>query len=256
MKTLFRFAILLLIAGTIQAQKHASNHLKGQKVLVFSKTKGYRHGSIPAGIVAIKLLGKRYGFQVDTTENADRFTEENLKNYRTIIFLSTTGDVLNDNQQLAFEHYIQAGGSYAGIHAATDTEYNWPWYGKMVGGYFASHPGKPNVQIGKMTVTAGNHPAIDSIPQTFDKKDEFYDFKQFNPNVKVLITVDESTYTDGKMGSYHPMAWYQKYDGGRIFYTNFGHTDETFMEPIFLQHFWGGLRWAASGKMKKRKNRK
>lgn len=243
------YAVLvgLLSLAHLSMGQTPSNPLKGQRVLVFSKTKGYRHGSIPQGIAAIKLMGRKYGFDVDTTENAERFNEDNLKRYRVVVFLSTTGDVLDDRQQIAFERFIQAGGGYAGVHAATDTEYDWPWYGKFVGGYFASHPGNPNVQMGTMNVTNPNHPATDSLPATFQRKDEFYDFKQFNKDVNVLITVDEKSYKDGKMGDYHPMAWYQEYDGGRMFYTNFGHTDETFMEPLFLQHFWGGLRWAASG---------
>ncbi|MFN8353375.1 MAG: ThuA domain-containing protein [Spirosomataceae bacterium] len=253
MKTqLFRYLYLLVLGlwamGSHSLAQTAENPLKGQRILVFSKTRGYRHSSIPFGIAAIKLMGRKYGFEVDTTENAERFTEANLKKYKVVVFLSTTGDVLNDRQQADFERYIQAGGGYVGVHAATDTEYNWPWYGKMVGGYFASHPGNPNVQTGTMTVTNKNFPATDSLPNTFQKKDEFYDFKEFNPDVKVLITVDEKSYKDGKMGDYHPMAWYHEYDGGRVFYTNFGHTDETFMEPLFLQHFWGGLRWSASGK--------
>ncbi len=249
MKHLFRFLTLCSILWPSFGQAQGvANPLKGQKILVFSKTKGFRHSSIPSGIAAIKLLGKKYEFAVDTTENADNFTEANLKKYKTIVFLSTTGDVLDNRQQIAFERYIQAGGSFVGVHAASDTEYDWPWYGKMVGGYFASHPGNPNVQKGTMTVTDRSMAATDSLPTTFERTDEFYDFKEFNKDVKVLITVDEKSYKDGKMGDYHPMAWYHNYDGGRVFYTNFGHTDQTFMEPLFLQHFWGGLQWAAAGK--------
>jgi cytochrome c len=246
---------LLVTAGCAYSQVPApsANPLKGQKVLVFSKTRGFRHASIPAGINAIRLLGRKYEFTVDTTENAARFTEDNLKQYRTVIFLSTTGDVLNDRQQADFERYMQAGGSYVGIHAATDTEYDWPWYNKLAGGQFLSHPGNPNVRKGQVTVRDKNHPATEGLPDTFEKTDEFYDFKNFNEDVKVLMTIDEASYGDAKMnrGANHPMVWYHEYDGGRVFYTAFGHTDETFMEPLFLQHFWGGLRWAADGSKKK-----
>lgn len=248
LRTVRLTVLSILTVWGISVAQTPENPLKGQRVLVFSKTRGYRHSSIPQGIAAVKLMGRKYGFEVDTTENAERFNEANLKRYKVVVFMSTTGDVLNDRQQADFERYIQAGGAYAGLHAAADTEYDWPWYGKLVGGYFASHPGNPNVQNGTMTVVNKNFPATDSLPNTFVKKDEFYDFKQFNPDVKVLVTVDEKTYKDGKMGDYHPMSWYHEYDGGRVFYTNFGHTEETFMEPIFLQHFWGGLRWAAGGK--------
>lgn len=109
--------------------------------LVFSKTAAFRHGSIPAGIAAIQELGEENGFEVTATEDAGAFTAENLAQYDVVIWLSTTGDVLNDQQQAAFEDYIQNGGGYAGIHAASDTEYQWPWYGELVGAYFASHPG-------------------------------------------------------------------------------------------------------------------
>lgn len=248
-------SVLGVRAQTTPAQTATSvadNPLKGQKVLVFSKTRGFRHASIPDGIRAIQLLGRKHEFTVDTTENAARFTEENLKQYRTVIFLSTTGDVLNDRQQADFERYIQAGGSYVGVHAATDTEYDWPWYNKLAGGQFLSHPGNPNVRKGQVTVRDKNHPATEGLPDTFEKTDEFYDFKNFNSDVKVLMTIDEASYGDAKMnaGANHPMVWYHEYDGGRVFYTAFGHTSESFLEPIFLQHFWGGLRWAAGSKKK------
>jgi cytochrome c len=218
------------------------------KVLVFSKTTGYRHASIPQGIAAIKKLGKLHNFIVDTTENAANFTEDNLKQYKAVIFLSTTGNVLNVAQQADFERYIQAGGGYVGIHAATDTEYGWPWYNKLVGAYFKSHPGNPNVQKGVLQVVDKNHPATDSFPNPYSHTDEFYDFKSMNPDIKVLVKVDESSYKDGKMGDNHPMAWYHEYDGGRAFYTNFGHTDAAFSDPVIVRHLWGGIKYAINGK--------
>ncbi|OZI05951.1 HHIP-like protein 1 [Siphonobacter sp. BAB-5385] len=239
----------LLWLPTLVWAQNLDNPLKGQRVLVFSKTVKFRHSSIPQGIRCVEALGRKHGFTVDATENSTAFTEDNLKKYKVVVFLSTTGDVLNDSQQAAFERYIQAGGGYVGIHAAADTEYDWPWYGKMVGGWFLSHPGNPNVRTGDMTVRDKNHPATAELPTTFKRTDEFYDYKNVNPDIKVLITVDEKSYGDAKMnaGENHPMAWYHEYDGGRIFYTAYGHTDETFMEPLFLQHLWGGLRWAGAG---------
>ena len=181
LRTVRLTVLSILTVWGISVAQTPENPLKGQRVLIFSKTRGYRHSSIPQGIAAVKLMGRKYGFEVDTTENAERFNEANLKRYKVVVFMSTTGDVLNDRQQADFERYIQAGGAYAGLHAAADTEYDWPWYGKLVGGYFASHPGNPNVQNGTMTVVNKNFPATDSLPNTFVKKDEFYDFKQFNP---------------------------------------------------------------------------
>lgn len=123
-----RISMLLafVFALRMPAEAQDKNPLKGRKILVFSSTKGFRHGSIGAGKKALMKMGTEKGFQVDTTENAAVFTEPNLKKYRAIVFLNTTGNVLNDAQQNAFERYIQAGGGYVGIHAATDTEYDWP----------------------------------------------------------------------------------------------------------------------------------
>jgi cytochrome c len=220
---------------------------KEKRVLIFTKTKVFRHESIPKGIEAIKKLGAKYHFAVDTTENAAAFAEENLKKYTAVIFLSTTGDVLNAEQQNDFERYIQAGGGFVGIHAATDTEYDWPWYGKLVGAYFNGHPGNPNVQRGMFYVVDKKNMATDSLPDRWERDDEFYNFKNVSPDLHILIKIDEKTYHEGKMGDDHPMAWYHDFDGGRSFYTNMGHTNETFSDPLFLKHLWGGLLYAMGG---------
>ncbi|PYF96281.1 PKD domain-containing protein, partial [Georgenia satyanarayanai] len=214
--------------------------------LVFSKTAGFRHGSIPAGIAAIEELGEENNFAVDTTENAEDFTEENLANYDVVVWLSTTGDVLNDEQQAAFEAYIQGGGGYAGIHAASDTEYEWPWYGELVGAYFASHPpGTPNADV---TVVDQVHPSTDHLPTTWNRTDEWYNYRD-NPrgDVHVLATLDETTYdpANNAMGHDHPIAWCHDYDGGRSWYTGGGHTNESFSEPAFVEHILGGIQTAA-----------
>lgn len=214
------------------------------RVLVFSKTAGFRHESIPAGIEAIKKIGLKEGFIVDTTENASTFYEENLSRYKAVIFLSTTGDVLNQEQQNDFERFIQAGGGYVGIHAATDTEYDWPWYGKLAGAYFESHPNNPNVRKAEFYVVDKNHPASDSLPERFTREDEFYNFKQIKPEIHVLVKIDEKTYEGGTNKGDHPMAWYHEYDGGRAFYTAMGHTNESYSEPLFLKHLTGGIRYA------------
>jgi cytochrome c len=231
-----------------QTKPKAAAATKPMKLLVFSKTKGFRHASIPAGKRAILKLGQEKGFAVDTTEDAGKINEQNLKQYRAVIFLSTTGDILDNAQQADFERYIQSGGGFVGIHSATDTEYDWPWYNKLVGAYFASHPGNPNVQKGSMRVLDKNHPSTKDLPEQFDRTDEFYDFKSYQKDlVKPLITVDEKTYKDGKMGDFHPMSWYHEFDGGKVFYTNFGHTDETFTEDLFLKHLWGGIQYVTQG---------
>ena len=134
-----------------------------------------------------------------------------------------------------------------GIHAATDTEYDWPWYGKLVGAYFESHPSNPNVKKGEYFVVDKNHLASDCLPDRFERTDEFYSFKNINNDIKVLVKIDEKTYTGGTNGDNHPMAWYHEYDGGRAFYTAMGHTDESYAEPLFLTHLAGGIKYVLGG---------
>jgi cytochrome c len=217
------------------------------RILVFSKTAAFRHASIGAGQKALFQLGKEKGFAVDTTENGSRFNEENLKRYRAVVFLSTTGDVLNTQQQNAFERYIQAGGGYLGIHAATDTEYDWPWYNQLAGAWFANHPMPDNVQKGTFVVADKTNPATSFLPERWEREDEFYSFKNISPALHVLLTIDEKTYKGGTNGDNHPMAWYQEFEGGRSFYTAGGHTDATFSEPLFLRHLGAGLRYVMGG---------
>ena len=243
MKKVILFFALLISAFGLQAQK---------RVLVFSLTRGFHHNSIKEGNQFFLELGKKQGFAVDTTTNAAKFTEENLKKYNAVVWLNTTGDVLNPAQQADFERYIQAGGGYIGIHAASDTEYNWAWYNDLMGGYFASHPGGKvsNVQKGTMITLDKTFPASAHFPDTFEKTDEFYDFKSLKKDIlKFIVKVDESSYQMGKMGDFHPMAWYHEFDGGKSFYSNYGHTPETFSEPLITEHFWQGLKWAMAEKL-------
>jgi cytochrome c len=220
-----------------------------KRILVFSKTAGFRHASIPVGQAALTKIGLTNGFVVDTTENPTKFTDATLKNYHAVVFLSTTGNVLNADQEAAFERYIQAGGGYVGIHAATDTEYGWPWYNKLAGAQFLSHPANPNVQDGEAVAVNKNHVSMMGFPDRWKVKDEFYDFKNFNNKVNILVKIDEKTYKDGKMGDNHPMAWYHEYDGGKAFYTSFGHTDEMFTNPVFEKHLLGGIQYVLASKL-------
>lgn len=217
-------------------------------VLVFSKTASFRHESIAAGKTALGKMAKEKGFGVSFTEDASQFNEPNLKKYNTVVFLNTTGDVLTNEQQVAFERYIQAGGGYTGIHAATDTEYEWPWYGQLAGAYFLDHPMTPsNVQKGKFIVTEKNHWATQGMPDEFERTDEFYSFKDISPKIHVVLKIDEKSYIGGKNPDFHPMSWYQEFDGGRSFYTAMGHTDETFSDPLFLNHLYAGIKYTAGG---------
>lgn len=246
MKKLF---LLLLVATAIFYTSCSSKREGKPRVLVFSKTTGFRHSSIPNGIAAITKLGQENGFDVDTTENANMFNEDTLKKYSAIIFLSTTGNVLDYRQRAAFERYIQAGGGYMGIHAAADCEYDWGWYGRLVGGYFYDHPGIHdtfhNVQPGMFNVVDQSNAATKDLPKQWQRTDEFYSFKKLDSaNIHVLIKIDESTYNGGKRMVNHPMTWYHEYDGGRAFYTALGHTEDSYTETNYLKLLLGGIQYA------------
>jgi type 1 glutamine amidotransferase len=214
------------------------------RVLVFSKTTGFRHDSIPAGINAIRQLGQQNNFLVDATEDDTQFTDANLARYAAVIFLSATGDpVSTQAEKDAFQRYIQHGGGFVGIHAASDSGYNWAWYGQLVGTYFRQHPAQQNALI---KVEDANHPSTQGLPAQYTKFDEWYDFRDNpRPNVHVLTTLDESTYSGGTMGADHPNTWCHNFDGGRAWYTGMGHTTESFSEANFLHLLLGGIQTAA-----------
>ena len=213
-------------------------------ILVFTKTAGYRHDSIPAGITAIRSLGNEHGFTVVNSEETSIFNEVELAKYRVIVFLNTTGDILNSVEQAALETFIRHGGGFVGIHSATDTEYDWPWYGQLVGAYFQSHPAIQRVVVKRVDSSDASTAAL---PPEWQRTDEWYNF-QDNPRsrVTVLLDLDETTYDGGTMGESHPLAWRHEYDGGRAWYTAMGHTAESYAEPLFLSHILGGIMWAAN----------
>jgi glucose/arabinose dehydrogenase len=217
------------------------------KVLIFSETLGFRHDSISNGIATIQALGTTNSFTADATEDPTLFTDANLAQYKALIFLNTTGDVLDTNQQGALQRYIEAGGGWVGIHSAADTLHNWAWYGGLVGSYFASHPA---IQQATVKVADRVDPSTSMLPKRWVRTDEWYNF-QTNPRgtVHVLATVDETTYTGGTNGFDHPIAWCQNYDGGRAWYTAGGHTAASFDEPLFQAHLLGGIQFAAGVKL-------
>lgn len=219
------------------------NKRENTRILVFTKTMGFTHASIPDGVTAIEKLGQENNFLVDTTSDASLFTEDTLKKYSAVVFLSTTGDVLDAAQQADFERYIQAGGGYVGVHAAADCEYHWPWYGQLVGAYFKDHPaGTPEA---KLTVLKDkNFPELSSLPDPWVRKDEWYNFRALPKDVHVLMKIDESSYQGGNMGADHPMTWYHQYDGGRAFYTALGHPSESYTEKPFLELLLSGIKYA------------
>lgn len=209
------------------------------RVLVFSKTKGYRHESIDTAKLVLIKLGQRNGFVADTTEDASLFNEDNLKKYKAVIFLSTTQDVLDVPQQDDFKRFIQAGGGYVGIHAAADTEYEWPWYGKLVGAWFKSHPKQQEAKLTKVKPLGA-----DSLPDTWTRWDEWYNYKNISDDIQVIYNLEESSYEGGENGEKHPIAWYHDFDGGRSFYTGMGHTNKSYADPLYLKHLMEGIKYA------------
>ena len=252
---MIRTLLALLLASVVALAAEPN------RALVFSKTAGFRHkDSIPLGNELLAKQFKAAGLEVDITEDAAVFTAENLAKYRAVAFMSTTGDIMSDvvakdaskeakdaaakaaePRRAAFQAWLENGGAFVGVHAASDTEYKWPWYGKMIGGYFAGHP---KIQPATLRPVIKDHPSTKHLPDEWKRKDEWYSFRNLQPDNVVLILLDEKTYEGGKNGDYHPIAWCKDVVKGRMFYTAGGHTKESFSEPEFVQHLNGGLIWA------------
>ncbi|MFG2049795.1 ThuA domain-containing protein [Micromonospora sp. NPDC048935] len=234
--------LAVLMAGLVALPTQASA-APLTKVLVFSKTAGFRHSAIPNGIAAIQQLGSANGFSVTATEDAAQFTTSNLAQYQAVVFMSTTGDVLNASQQTAFESYIAAGGGYVGVHAAADTEYSWPWYGALVGAWFDSHPA---IQTATVKIEDQTNPSTAHLPATWSRSDEWYNYRT-NPRstVRVLASLDESSYSGGNMSGDHPITWCKAVGNGRAWYTGLGHTEASYTDPNFTRMLLGGLQVAS-----------
>ena len=232
------------LALALACSPTANEGAQEARLLVFSKTSAFRHASIEPGVAALTGRAASEGFAVDATEDADDFTTPNLARYTAVVFLSTTGDVLNADQQEALEAYVRGGGGFAGIHSASDTEYDWAWYGELVGAYFDGHP--PGVYSATLHVAEEDHPATASLPDPWVRTDEWYDLRDVQPGLSVLLEIDETTYKSAAQNPApepRPIAWYREFDGGRTFYTALGHTAESWGDEAFMDHVWGGVSW-------------
>ena len=237
----FILTIFIGFALLLDLDVSAKNGKKVDRVLIFSLTTSFRHKSIKEGIVAIKKLAAENNFEVDTSEKVADFTKENLSKYKTLIFLNPTGsNVFSDEQKQALKSYINNGGGLLGIHAATDFCFEWEWYGKMIGAFFTNHP---KVQQAKLISLRPKDKLMKGIPESWLHTDEWYNFKSFNKDVTVLVKVDETSYQGGTMNNEHPIVWYHKFEGGRVFYTGLGHTPEAYSNSLFLQQLLNGLKW-------------
>lgn len=210
------------------------------RVLVFTRTLGYRHDSIPDGVRALRTLAEADGLVVRHTEDPSVFVDDVLGEHDVVVWLSTSGDVLDHEQRAAFARWLAAGGAFAGIHSASACEDSWAEYEDIVGARFTGHP---DVQTASVRVEDPGHPSTAALPALWRHRDEWYDFSR-NPRdrVRVLLSVDESTYDGGSMGTDHPLAWSSTYGSGRTWYTALGHEPEAYVDPVFLAHLGGGLR--------------
>jgi type 1 glutamine amidotransferase len=214
------------------------------RILLFTRTQAFRHESIAPAVSALRAKASAAGVAVDATEDASLFNGPDLTRYDAVVFLMTTGDVLDTSQQNALMDFVRRGGGFAGVHSATDTEYDWPWYGQLVGAYFDGHPSNPGVRQGRLLVRASDHPATRGLPPTWQRSDEWYQFRSQQPGLTVLLDIDETSYksvAENPAPSPRPIAWFRPFDGGLSFYTALGHTDESWSEPLFLSHVWGGI---------------
>jgi type 1 glutamine amidotransferase len=240
-------SLLLLASSAVYSQQF--------KVLLFTKTEGFHHESIHEGVTAVRQLASRNNFTVDWQDNGSVFNDKALANYAAVIFLNTTGNILNDEQQAACEKFIKSGKGFVGIHSAADTEYDWPWYTKMIGMMFRIHPQQ---QTAYLKVEDSNFPGMERFPKKLLWTDEWYEYGELKAtDLHFLVSVDEKSYDpniqwgekSGKgMGRFHPIAWYHNYDSGRAFYTGLGHIPLIYTDPTFLDHLYGGIYWAATGK--------
>lgn len=235
-KTLLILWMTCLIPSYVLSQDSSS-----KKMLIFTKTVDFRHESTEVSIEAIRNLCAENGIETDATEDSEWFTSEKLNEYDAIMFLSSSGDVFNEKQEIAFQEYIRSGGGFVGIHGASTTEYDWDWFGKMIGGYFNGHPAPQDATV---IVDDHQHVSTNHLPERWDRFDEWYNFRWVDKEFNVLLSLDETTYEGGEHPDNHPIAWYKSFEGSRMFYTALGHTKESYSEKPFLDHVLGGILYA------------
>lgn len=234
-----RRALPLLLFLLLDLSMPTADATPPERILIFSRTAGFRHESIPVAVHTLAKLADEAGMAADATEDATAFTPANLARYRVIVFASTTGNVLDRAQQQAMEAFIHGGGGFVGVHAAADTGYDWPWYGQLVGARFRDHP--PGLQHSRVQP---EHEGV-AVGDAWPVHDEFYNYDH-NPRgqVQVIATLDERLYAGGGMGADHPIAWHHDVGGGRAWYTGLGHTEAIYAQPEFLDQLREGLAYA------------
>ncbi len=243
---------LLFQAGTYFI---APAQQKQFKALLVTTTQGWHHESLHYGVVALKELAVRNYFDLELLENPNGFTDKYVEQFQVLVFLNTTGNIFDSVQQKVMERFIKSGKGYVGVHSASDTEYHWDWYNKLVGRMFQIHP---VIQTAILNISDEKFPGLQGFANKKLWTDEWYEFgPEKITGLNYILTVDESTYNtkvqwgekkgEG-MGKFHPVAWYHNYDGGRSFYTALGHLPSIYSDAVFLNHLYAGIFWAATGK--------
>lgn len=240
-------ACLLIFAMATNTVRASDWNLEGTSLLVFTKTASFRHSSIGAGKTLLSQLAELHGFEAVFSEESEDFNNGSLDRFDAVVFLNTTGDVLNLDQQAAMERYVRGGGGYVGVHAAADTERDgsWPWYIALVGAAFDGHPILPsNVQEARLRIVPPAQPSTSHLEQEFNFTDEWYDFRDVSNQTRALLYIDRDSYWGSDHSGFTPIAWKQEFDGGRSFYTNMGHREETYANEDFIRHLLRGIEYA------------
>jgi uncharacterized protein len=247
--------IIIILAQLFWSQLTLAQ-TKQFKALLVTNTRGWHHESLHAGVLAIQQLGIKNYFDVALFENPAGFTDKYLEQFKVIIFLNTTADIFDSSQQKVMERFIQSGKGFVGVHSASDTEYDWEWYNKLVGRMFHIHP---VIQTAKVNIIDSAFPGLEGFAGNKLWTDEWYEFgSEKVTGLHYILAIDESSYNPVVdwphrnkkgigMGKLHPVAWYHNFDGGRSFYTALGHLPSVFSDAVFLNHLYAGIFWAATG---------
>jgi hypothetical protein len=247
MKQLARLLLIMLGAVAMTASDGALATPDAPRILIFSHTTGYRHASIEPAVTALRAMADRNGMVAVASEDPTVFSREGLQEVDAIVLLSNSSrkddpasDFFTEPQRAAFQAFVRRGGGVVAIHAAADSHYYWPWYGRMIGARFQSHP--PGTPSGTIRVVDSSHEATAQLPATATRADEWYYFEDFNPETHLLVTLDPASIDQPDVNP-NPVSWAHVFEGGRIFYTAMGHTPESYSEPLFLRHVENGLSW-------------
>ena len=222
--------------------------LAQKRLLIYTHNgEGFVHDNISASVEALQKLAAENGYEIQHTDAPSFFTPENLKGIDCIIFSNSNNEAFtSQSQRDAFQKYIQSGGGFVGIHSASGSERDWPWFWAMLGGKFVRHP---ELQSFEMKVMDHANPATSFLEDIWKWEDECYYFDHLNPDIHILLAADLSTIEDMTKTNFHgnkdfaPIAWVHEYDGGRQFFTALGHKSEYYQGTIFLKHLLGGIKW-------------